>query len=1847
MNGNISLNGTYNVTIVNNVSLYTQGRSIQLFSGLEYNNTIDSNLIIKSDFNRNFGYLKNSALYFSNLDNTISNNVVVNNPNMICILISIPINIVGSFLSEGKNICLNEIKSGIFTNNSGIMCETGLKIDSYYNPKMNQCDEKNLVKSTVQFSIKDLYIFGSKEGVYIENIGNFSIDKMKNVNNTIGLSIKELVDYDLLTLNYPLNQFNIRNSEFISMFSNVTNQDTNNFVNGLAIILPTTSGLILDGVTFTDYTSSKGYYCMKNYPIETNNIMKSGGNYHYFRNIIYKNTDNYILWENPKIDILVDLDGTLTRNININGLISNKRFVMSRLKHLLGINECVENSQFVGSIICTSNTVFMYLESSQLDMNGSKAFILPIEKNDNNFELDQTRINMSSINQDFSSFQINQGNNIIYKWIIPVVTAYTYYVKFFSTRKINIVELKISLDETYLNTYNPINIIFPYYNQLDFRVKDIVNDNLIIVSQTNKDSIFTKELKPSNVKFPSYYDDRINYNLFIRLQGEGRKRSALIISTKCLFNCQPIYTIEDRFRRWSEPLDWPSGKVPKKGDNVVIESNWRMIIDVTTEEIGELRIKGVLFPDSSINNIVLNTHILIIEGTLLVGTLERPFKNNFTINIVSKPDYEGSVSIEKIKINNFPKKVIVNVGNLSLNGEDRSPYFSKLLRSCFQTKTIRVSKFLKWKENDKIAISSTNHNMYHQEIHTIESYNSQTGDLTLKNLVQFKHYGNETEYTLIDSYNDDSQFDERAEIIMLTRNIKIQKTGNLGGSLINTNMNVNGKSFVARFNITNIEINELGDYTNLNLNNPAFSFIGITKSAYSNKVDGIIIKDSEYTSLNIKNSESIDFSQIGILNSKKVGLQLENSNRINLDSIIVMGNKNVTFNIGNEIRTNISDSLEKIDVSSCYEICANQNTCSLNKLKNIVCTGSEMFGYISQIYECDNLDIPNISVSACQVGILMTNSKLLKCGKLEKVKSFNNIGYGVVIALDAVNLKVSNLILSNNLIGLSINSAYDIANSYHTSIEVSNSTIIGINQHNFNLIEDNLKIQRLRLNTTRQIGLLLPTNTQKQILPPLLNGHIPFEKVKSKSGFDGRVLIDKILFSEWTDENPNLPMSAISSDLVNEDKSPLYHFKEIKLLNVMSNSLMYLNVEGNTFCKDINCLPLYQRFIIFDKILNSFYSRLLVSELTLKKYLKNKDNSITSYNELINAEKTITLIPILSDEITAKLKETYTVTSNYSVHLAEQLKNDYFVKVNTILSNLNTEFNEVSNVMNNLSNKIVLHNNTDKILFDKDINVICRIAVKYTLRLCDIADWFSFNIQSSDNVNVNEDNKNLKIIMSNSLFTSSFPDIPKNNSKNSYLNYSVNLLKKYKNYVIELPIISRLNSFIIKSVNYYYSSLFSNHLILSKRNDNYSENIFTINFDSPRSYSVAKILSNNQREFLKPIYIKMNDNFNPSKCGDYTLNNLEKKIEFLVTTSDDCFLEIKMINSLWISLAIDVLMNEFTNEININNFVKKISDSINIPQDLIYLPLISRGSTVVHLNIIESFKNVTVNLNEIQEKLTDKIVKKQIDFGFNLLRYNYTFLNLTDTSEAAPSLIYDITTEKWYEVSQYVSSQTNNNNNNSTNTKNTTNNTSTNTTSENKSDEFDDATEKSWTKKYWWVILIIVAVTVLLILLVIYFFIKKSSNMNSINNQEIQIEVEEEPNNTNSNTNKDTKQIDTSKSNNKKNSPKNDSIKASNEYKVKVIDQENNSFSELNNINNDDNNNERKDKVEKEEKNENNLNKNENSNPKKSEEITNKIEVLDNIDSKNMIHHNDINLILDVEDLENYNNNCYDSEVNQ
>ena len=244
--------------------------------------------------------------------------------------------------------------------------------------------------------------------------------------------------------------------------------------------------------------------------------------------------------------------------------------------------------------------------------------------------------------------------------------------------------------------------------------------------------------------------------------------------------------------RWSDPKSWPDGKVPREGDSVTIGKDKNLVLDVSPPALRSLTIDGKL-SFSNAKDLELRTEwIYLPGGELDIGSEAHPHTAKATITLTD--------NVKDENINTMGDRGIMLLrGTLSLHG-DRSNSWTRLAQTAKAgARTIAVLDAAGWRKGDVIVLASTDFNPRQAEERTITAISGNA--LTLDTPLRYMHFGRITDGV-----------DERGEVGMLTRNIKIQASEDAETTYFGGHIMAMASS---KMYLSGIELNRMGQNMHL------------------------------------------------------------------------------------------------------------------------------------------------------------------------------------------------------------------------------------------------------------------------------------------------------------------------------------------------------------------------------------------------------------------------------------------------------------------------------------------------------------------------------------------------------------------------------------------------------------------------------------------------------------------------------------------------------------------------------------------------------------------------------------------------------------------------------------------------------------------------------------------------------------------------------------------------------------------------------------------------------------------------------------------------------------------------
>src|ERR1022692_4953913 len=212
-------------------------------------------------------------------------------------------------------------------------------------------------------------------------------------------------------------------------------------------------------------------------------------------------------------------------------------------------------------------------------------------------------------------------------------------------------------------------------------------------------------------------------------------------------------------KRWSDPATWPDKKVPAKDDLVTIGRDMDVVLDVTPPALHGLTINGKLrLADNK--DLELTTGWIMLHGELEIGTEKAPHTRKATITFTDNVKGEDISGVGGTT-DRVDRGIMLMGGTLNLHG-DRTNSWTKLSSTANAGATsIQVLKAAGWRVGDEIVLASTDFDPRQAERRNIAAISGNT--ITLDKKLDYMHFGKIT-----------FDVDERGEVGLLTRNIKLQ-----------------------------------------------------------------------------------------------------------------------------------------------------------------------------------------------------------------------------------------------------------------------------------------------------------------------------------------------------------------------------------------------------------------------------------------------------------------------------------------------------------------------------------------------------------------------------------------------------------------------------------------------------------------------------------------------------------------------------------------------------------------------------------------------------------------------------------------------------------------------------------------------------------------------------------------------------------------------------------------------------------------------------------------------------------------------------------------------------------------
>jgi hypothetical protein len=243
--------------------------------------------------------------------------------------------------------------------------------------------------------------------------------------------------------------------------------------------------------------------------------------------------------------------------------------------------------------------------------------------------------------------------------------------------------------------------------------------------------------------------------------------------------------------KWSDAATWSGGAVPQAGGSVTIASGQTVLLDVSPPALHGITVNGKLaFADES--DLALTTEWIMVHGELEVGTEAKPFTHNATITLTDNVKDEQLMGMGD-------RGIMLSGGTLNLHGNRTNTWTKLAATAKAGSSTIEVLDASQWQAGDEIVLASTDFNPRQAERRTIAAISGNS--ITLNEPLEYMHFGQIT-----------FDVDERGEVGLLTRNIKVQASEDAAESYFGGHIMA---MVTSKMYVEGVELNRMGQHLEL------------------------------------------------------------------------------------------------------------------------------------------------------------------------------------------------------------------------------------------------------------------------------------------------------------------------------------------------------------------------------------------------------------------------------------------------------------------------------------------------------------------------------------------------------------------------------------------------------------------------------------------------------------------------------------------------------------------------------------------------------------------------------------------------------------------------------------------------------------------------------------------------------------------------------------------------------------------------------------------------------------------------------------------------------------------------
>ena len=830
-----TVHGTELVTVFNEVAYDVKGHTFFIEDGGERENTWNQNLGVLTQplYTMLDGDRKPATFWTSSPTNAWVNNVAAGSSHD-GYWFQLPSNPGGP--SFTTTICPVNGALGQFYNNTAKNCGVhGLRIYPQYTPMQEPCNANS--------APLDVYFYNFTA---YKNGGNGIFGKVNGAIHHVNTKLADNMQGELSWVRYEAVVYGwLPSIQNLLAVGTVDSSAVETLPWKIGLWLSQNEYHYIQGATFVNYGSNPALSGCND--CDSAESYKQGGYTYRIEGLQFINSAVRTYWSDPPKEIFYDLDGSLTGYVNGT---ATPYYPWNEWP------ECVkQGATYTNGLVCNGDVRVRRLQMdnvapSQLDW----------------LNLAITGLGSTTNSSGTLAFRPKE----IYGWVFPIVTGKQTNLDFASNIDWTQLFLRYSepeyvrdlttvdpLDEwawlrcNFINYRYSYSVLYPgdVYNALDTAGSYSVpylNTSLPSSQYGGGYPTYLSNIGTGALTFYNttsdigggYYD--VIINTINTTAAFDTKYQMWISANQCPPSGCPAVLLPGQFGPpvyWSQASSWvgitADGQIPAAGATVTIPPTVYMILDLPTVQVDQLTVQGKLeFLDGTDRELIATR--IAVTGFLVAGNATNPYMSRLTITLQGNLLSPTLIVVNRQFLGN---KVIAVYGNLSMHGSPRAFVNTRLTATVLPgATTLTVSDPVDWQAgNDTIVVSSTEYDITQSETFNITaiSYSSdkRTAIITVNTPFRFRHFGGNITHG--SPYVTGGQTSLSAVVALTNRNIVIRgdmvtdnPSAGYGASVVVSEVPSLTSPAVGTFNVSFVEFRDVGK---LNMSNPAvlFSYYGV------------------------------------------------------------------------------------------------------------------------------------------------------------------------------------------------------------------------------------------------------------------------------------------------------------------------------------------------------------------------------------------------------------------------------------------------------------------------------------------------------------------------------------------------------------------------------------------------------------------------------------------------------------------------------------------------------------------------------------------------------------------------------------------------------------------------------------------------------------------------------------------------------------------------------------------------------------------------------------------------------------------------------------------------------------